>query len=195
MDKNSYSAGVMIGQDLIAQGLSELDQAAFFEAISDVLAGKDLKIPAAEAQANFRTYLSEMQAKAHAKNRIAGEQFLKANAADKDVVTTASGLQYKVLEPSTDTTKPTLTDKVKVHYHGTLIDGTVFDSSVDRGQPISFPLNGVITGWQEGLQLMPVGSKYRLFIPYDLAYGERAAGPTIAPYSALVFDVTLLAIE
>jgi len=196
MDKNSYSAGVIVGQDLLSQGLTDLDQASFLDAISDVLGGKDLKVSKAEAQSIFQNYMKEAKMKKHSAAKEAGENFLKANAAKEGVSTTASGLQYKVLDaPNPAGKKPKLTDKVNVHYHGTLIDGTVFDSSVDRGEPISFPLNGVITGWQEGLQLMPVGSKYRLFIPYNLAYGERGAGASIGPFSALIFDVTLLAIE
>jgi len=194
MDDNSYSAGVIIAQDLVTQGLTELDEASFFAAISDVLQGKELKISMADAKRNFMTYMQEAKMKAHQGNKDKGEQFLATNGQRKEVTTTASGLQYEVLTPA-EGAKPTLTNKVKVHYHGTLIDGTVFDSSVDRGEPISFPLNGVITGWQEGLQLMSGGSKYRLLIPYNLAYGERAAGAAIGPYSALIFDVTLLAIE
>lgn len=195
MDDKSYSAGVMIASDLKVQGLTDLDVDAFAAAVKDVLAGNDLKVSKEDAQEMFRTYLMEAKEKAKLANQKAGADFLAANGKKKGVTTTDSGLQYEVLESSDDPRKPALTDKVNVHYHGTLIDGTVFDSSVDRGEPISFPLNGVIQGWQEGLQLMNVGSKYRLFIPYDLAYGDRAAGPTIAPYSALVFDVTLLNIE
>jgi FKBP-type peptidyl-prolyl cis-trans isomerase FklB len=130
----------------------------------------------------------------HAGNLEAGKKFLEENAKKPGVKTTASGLQYEVLKDGSGA-KPTLQSKVKVHYHGTLIDGKVFDSSVNRGEPITFPLNGVIQGWQEGVQLMPVGSKYRFYIPYNLAYGERGAGANIPPYSALIFDVELLAIE
>jgi len=195
MDNNGYSAGVVIAKDLQSQGLTELDLNSFFEAITDVFTNQELKISRSEATRNFKTYMSEMQSKAHAANRLAGEEFLADNGKRDGVTTTTTGLQYQQLKPGTEERKPALTDKVKVHYHGTLTDGTVFDSSVDRGEPISFPLNGVISGWQEGLQLMDVGSSYRLYIPYNLAYGERAAGPTIKPYSALIFDVTLLAIE
>jgi len=127
-------------------------------------------------------------------NIQAGEAFLKSNAEVEGVQTTASGLQYTVLEAGSGTTHPTATDKVKVHYHGTLIDGTVFDSSVDRGEPISFGLNQVIKGWTEGLQLMVEGEKARLFIPSDLAYGNRAAGK-IKPGSTLIFDVELIGIN
>jgi len=123
-----------------------------------------------------------------------GEAFLAENSKKEGVTTLPSGLQYKIIKPGNGP-KPSLTDKVNVHYHGTTIDGQVFDSSVERGEPISFPLNGVIQGWQEGLQLMPVGSKYLLFIPQDLAYGARGAGQAIKPYAALIFEVELLGIE
>ncbi len=195
MDSTSYSVGMMIAKNLKAEGITQLDQASFQKAMQDVFQGKETAMTDAEAATLFQSYTQKAKMKAGEQVRIAGEEFLKANGAKKEVVTTASGLQYEVLESSDSGQKPTLTDKVKVHYHGTLIDGTVFDSSVDRGEPISFPVNGVIQGWQEGLQLMAVGSKFRFYIPYDLAYGERAAGPTIKPFSALVFDVTLLGIE
>ncbi len=195
MDINGYSAGVVIANDLKSQGLSDLELNAFFEAITDVLTDKELKITTQEANRNFKAYVNEMQQSMHAVTRLAGEEFLLENGSREGVTTTASGLQYQVLKPSNSTVKPTIASKVKVHYHGTTIDGTVFDSSVDRGEPISFPLSGVIQGWQEGLQLMPVGASYRLYIPYNLAYGDRAAGPVIKPYSALIFDVTLLEIE
>jgi FKBP-type peptidyl-prolyl cis-trans isomerase FklB len=125
--------------------------------------------------------------------RVEGEKFLEENKKKAGVTTTASGLQYEVIKTG-DGPKPTATDKVKTHYHGTLTNGTVFDSSVDRGEPVEFPVNGVIKGWTEALQLMPVGSKWKLFVPYSLAYGERAAGPQIPAYSAFVFEVELLEI-
>jgi len=129
-----------------------------------------------------------------AKAKEEGEKFLAENAKREGVKTTASGLQYEVLE-ATIGQKPKATDTVRVHYEGTLIDGTVFDSSYKRGESIAFPLNGVIKGWTEGLQLMSVGSKYKFFIPYQLAYGERGAGASIPPYAALIFTVELLGIE
>lgn len=195
MDSTSYSVGMIIAQNLVDQGMTDINQESFGAAIADVLAGKETKISKEEAMTTFQRVAKEGKMRASLAFRKAGEKFLKENGMRKEVTTTDSGLQYEVLTDSGSETKPKLTDKVNVHYHGTLTDGTVFDSSVDRGEPISFPLNGVIQGWQEGLQLMSVGSKYRLFIPYNLAYGERAAGPTIKPYSALVFDVELLAIE
>lgn len=128
-------------------------------------------------------------------NLAQGAAFLEANKEKEGVITTRSGLQYQVLVEGEGTRKPSLRDKVKVHYHGTLLDGTVFDSSVDRGQPIEFGVRQVIKGWQEGLQLMTVGDKVRLFIPSDLAYGNRAVGRTITPGSTLIFDVELLGIK
>ncbi len=195
MDTTSYSVGMIIAQNLVDQGITDINQEAFNAAVADVLAGKDTRVSKAEASATFQRVAKEGQIKASLAHKTAGEKFLKENGKRKEVTTTDSGLQYEVLKATPGARMPKLTDKVNVHYHGTLTDGKVFDSSVERGEPISFPLNGVIQGWQEGLQLMSVGSKYRLFIPYNLAYGERAAGPTIKPYSALIFDVELLAIE
>ena len=195
MDTTSYSVGMIMAQNLLAQGVEELDMESFSKGMADMMAKKETAVSIAEATTNFQTLMRDAQSNAHKGNRMKGEKFLAENAKRTEVKTTASGLQYEVISASDSTKKPTLSDKVNVHYHGTLIDGTVFDSSVERGEPISFPLNGVIQGWQEGLQLMTVGSKYRLYIPYNLAYGERAAGPTIAPFSALIFDVTLLEIQ
>ena len=196
MDSVSYSAGLIIAKNLKSQGFTDLDKASFMEALEDVYAGKTLKMTLDEANSNFRSHVEGASAKMHEANKTEGEEFLAANKNKANVKVTESGLQYEVLEAAAaEGVKPSLLDKVKVHYHGTLIDGTVFDSSVDRNEPISFPLNGVIKGWQEGVQLMDVGSKYRFYIPYDLAYGERGAGGSIKPYSALIFDVTLLAIE
>lgn len=196
MDDTSYSIGMVMAKNLTSQGITEVDEASFQAGMAAVLAGKETKLTIEEASAKFQEAVTAAKAKLHEGNKSNGEAFLAENLKRKEVKSTASGLQYEVLEVAAPAAKkPTLADKVKVHYHGTLTDGTVFDSSVDRGEPISFPLNGVIQGWQEGLQLMPVGSKYRLYIPYNLAYGERAAGPVIGPFSALIFDVTLLAIE
>lgn len=143
---------------------------------------------------SISNYLQQMKTEKAAKNKAEGEKFLADNKAKAGIVTLPSGLQYQVIKEGTGA-KPTINDKVKTHYHGMLIDGTVFDSSVDRGEPISFPVSGVIKGWTEALQLMPVGSKWRLFIPADLAYGDRQAGAKIGPGSTLIFDVELLDIE
>ena len=171
MDQNSlsYQLGLSVAQYLMQYGEKELNYEEF-------KAGIDL--------------VMNMSAKA----KEEGEKFLAENAKREGVKVTASGLQYEVLE-ATLGQKPKATDTVKVHYEGTLIDGTVFDSSYKRGESISFPLNGVIKGWTEGLQLMSVGSKYKFFIPYQLAYGERGAGGSIPPYAALIFTVELLGIE
>jgi len=194
MDTVSYSIGVVLGQNLKNEGLDSVDTEALAKAIKDVINGSELAVSLTESQKIFGDYLQSQKAKVHEVNKSAGETFLAENAKHDYISVTASGLQYKVIAMG-DGAKPALTDKVNVHYHGTLITGEVFDSSVERGEPISFPLNGVIQGWQEGLQLMPVGSKFRFFIPQDLAYGGRGAGALIKPFSALVFDVELLGIE
>ncbi len=190
MDTTSYSVGMVIAKNLKSQGITSIDQA-----IQDVFGGNPLLISLEEANGNFKSLIDATKSKVELANKQAGITFLETNGNREGVVTTDSGLQYEIIEQNDSGSKPGIYDKVKVHYHGTLIDGTVFDSSVERNEPISFPLNGVIQGWQEGLQLMSTGSKFRLYIPYDLGYGARAAGPKIQPYSALIFDVTLLAIE
>ena len=193
-DTASYCLGVNIAENLKAQGLEDINVELLSKAMSDVFEQKDLAIDQKKSVEIFQGYVASAQERKHAGNKEEGEKFLAENGKKKGVVTTASGLQYEVITMG-EGPKPTLNSKVKTHYHGTLINGTVFDSSVERGNPISFPLNGVIQGWQEGLQLMPVGSKFRFFIPYNLAYGERGAGNNIGPYSALVFEVELLGIE
>lgn len=194
MDSVSYSIGVVLGKNLLNEGLKEVHTETLVKAINDVLTDSELDVSFTDSQKIFGEYLQSQKAKVHEVNKTAGETFLAENAKSEKVTTTASGLQYKVISMGTGP-KPSLTDEVNVHYHGTLITGEVFDSSVERGEPISFPLNGVIQGWQEGLQLMPVGSKFRFFIPQDLAYGGRGAGALIKPYSALIFDVELLNIK
>ena len=158
-----------------------------------VFEAADLKIDKGEMMSILNTF---MEAKAAAQREAAskeGREFLEKNKEKDGVTTTASGLQYEVITMG-DGEKPSATDRVKTHYHGTLIDGTVFDSSVERGEPISFGLNQVIKGWTEGLQLMPIGSKFRFFIPYNLAYGERGQG-SIPPFATLIFEVELIDIE
>lgn len=199
--KASYSIGADIASNMKRQEI-DLDIKALVAGLSDAFAGSKMALTDAEmkdALAQFRTDLmAKMEAKqksAGADNKKAGEAFLAANAKKEGVKATASGLQYKVLKAGKGTKSPKATDTVKVHYHGTLIDGTVFDSSVDRGEPISFPLNGVIKGWTEGVQLMKEGDKYQFTIPSELAYGDQGAGGKIGPNSTLIFDVELLAIE
>lgn len=194
MDTTSYSVGVLVAKSLKAQGLEKIDGDSFTAALQDVFNGNTLKVSEADAQANYSKMITEVQSRVGEANKMAGEKFLEENAKRAEVKTTASGLQYEVLQSSDSTVRPDASSTVEVHYHGTLIDGSVFDSSVDRGEPISFALNRVIKGWTEGLQLMNVGSKYRLFIPYDLAYGNMKQG-SIDPFSALIFDVELLSIK
>ena len=193
MDKISYGLGLSLGQQLRASGVKELAYTDLAAGIQDMLEGKP-KISFQEAQQAVNKFFAELEEKASIAAKAAGEAFLAENAKRPGVKVTPSGLQYEVLD-GTIGQKPKATDTVRVHYEGTLPDGTVFDSSYKRGEPISFALNQVIAGWTEGLQLMSVGSKYKLFIPYHLGYGERGAGASIPPYSALVFTVELLGIE
>lgn len=194
MDKLSYAFGVAIGHNLKSMGLKDLNVADFSAAISDILGGQTPRLADSEAQQLVQNHLQKQQAEAGRAVREAGEAFLAENAKKDGVVVLPSGLQYTVLTEGNGR-KPKATDRVKCHYEGTLTDGTVFDSSYRRGEPAVFPLNGVIAGWTEGVQLMAEGAKYRFFIPYHLAYGERGAGQAIPPYAALVFDVELLSIE
>jgi FKBP-type peptidyl-prolyl cis-trans isomerase FklB len=194
MDKISYALGLSMGQNLMGSGVTSLDYADLAAGIKDVLEKNQPQISYQEAQQVLGQFFQELEAKIAGAAKADGEKFLAENKKREGVQVTASGLQYEVLE-ATIGQKPKATDTVKVHYEGTLIDGTVFDSSYRRGESISFPLNGVIKGWTEGLQLMSIGSKYKFFIPYQLAYGERGAGQQIPPYAALIFTVELLGIE
>lgn len=198
MDKVSYALGLGIGRQLAQMGASELNIDDFTAAIKDVIAGNELKVSNREAQTIVQDYFRKQEEKLNAeraeKGKVAkaeGEKYLAENAKKEGVVTLPSGLQYMVLKEGNGK-KPKATDQVKCHYEGFLIDGTVFDSSIQRGEPAVFPLNQVIAGWTEGLQLMQEGAKYRFFIPYILGYGEGGAGASIPPYAALIFDVELL---
>lgn len=193
MDSISYSLGVLFAQNLKQQGFTEVDASSLTQGFADALKGQET-IDAQRANAMVQQHFQSMAAKKGAAAREAGEAFLAENAKRDEVKVTDSGLQYEVLKPGNGK-KPSATQTVKVHYHGTLIDGTVFDSSVERGETIEFPLNRVISGWTEGLQLMQEGAKYRFFIPYNLAYGERGSGPKIPPYAALIFDVELFEVK
>ena len=194
MDKISYALGLSMGQNLMGSGVEKLNYQDLAAGIEDVLTHAQPKISYQEAQQVLNQFFQELEAKVAGAAKAEGEKFLAENAKREGVKVTASGLQYEILEPSLGQ-KPKATDTVRVHYEGTLIDGTVFDSSYRRGESITFPLNGVIAGWTEGLQLMSIGSKYKFFIPYQLAYGERGAGQSIPPYAALIFTVELLGIE
>ena len=200
MDKVSYALGIGIGRQLSQMGAADLNIDDFAQAIKDVIAG-DLKLGDAEAQQIVQEFFAKQEEKQKAeaaeKGKAAkqdGEKFLAENGKKEGVITTASGLQYQVLREGNGQS-PKATDTVECHYEGSLIDGTKFDSSYDRGQTATFPLNQVIAGWTEGLQLMKEGGKYRFFIPYELGYGERGAGASIPPFSTLVFDVELVSVK
>ena len=193
-DSASYALGYRIAQSLKSQGLQDVNIAMFNKGMAAGVNAKSA-IPDSLIDLCIKNYQDKMSTEKIAINRAAGAAFLAENAKRPGVVRLSNGLQYEVMVAGTDTAKPTLKNTVKCHYHGTLITGEIFDSSVNRGEPISFPLNGVIKGWQEALQLMTVGSKWKLFIPSELAYGERSAGPVIGPGSTLIFEVELLGIQ
>ena len=194
MEKVSYSLGVNVATGVKAQGIESLDINAISKAINDVFEGNDLDISEEESMQVLQEYFGKIAAEKQAKSSEVGIAFLAENATKEGVTTTESGLQYEILS-SGDGAKPNATDQVTVHYHGMLTDGTVFDSSVDRGEPATFPVNGVIPGWVEALQLMSVGDKWKLTIPSELAYGDRGAGGLIGPGATLVFEVELLGIN
>ena len=195
LDKASYSLGMNIGTSLKGEGVSEINSEMFAKGLSDMMKGEKLEISIQEAYETIQTFLAQANAKKFEKNITEGKKFLEENAKRPEVVTLPSGLQYEILKHGNGP-KPKATDTVTTHYHGTLVDGTVFDSSVQRNQPASFPVNGVIQGWVEALQLMPVGSKWKLYIPSELAYGANPhTGGPIEPHMALIFEVELLAIK
>ena len=201
MDKLSYALGLGIGRQLSQMGAADLNIDDFAQAVKDMIDGKEPQVATAEAQQLvedfFRKQEERQRAEAAEKYKGAkseGEKYLSENAKKEGVVTLPSGLQYQVLIEGNGKS-PKATDKVVCHYEGMLIDGTMFDSSVQRGEPATFPLNGVIAGWTEGLQLMKEGAKYRFFIPYQLGYGERGAGASIPPFATLVFDVELIEVK
>ncbi len=194
MDKLSYALGMSMASNLMNSGLKQLDVESFVQAFTEVLNHTNLSMSPQEANQVIQDFFSQKQDDMLTQNLEAGRAFLAANGQKENVVSLPSGLQYEILTDGKGA-KPKATDKVKCHYHGTLIDGTVFDSSVQRGQPAVFGVSQVIGGWVEALQLMSVGSKWRLFIPSNLAYGEQGAGNSIEPNSALIFEVELLGIE
>lgn len=196
MDKLSYAFGLSLGQSLRQSGAKNIDYEVFTKGVKAMCEGTKPEISVQEAQEALNAFFAEMDAKqkaAGAEVKEEGEKFLAENAKKAGIFTTKSGLQYEIIREGNGA-KPAATDRVKVHYHGTLIDGTVFDSSVERNNPATFGVNQVIQGWVEALQLMPVGSKWKLYIPQELAYGARGAGQAIKPYSALIFEVELLEI-
>ena len=199
MDKLSYALGLGIGQQLAQMGAgSDLNVDDFAQSIKDVLAGNELKVSHREAQQLVQDYFAKKEEKMNAERaekgkaaKAEGEKYLAENAKKDGVITLPSGLQYQVIKEGNGK-KPSAKDSVKCHYEGFLIDGTVFDSSVQHGEPAVFGLQQVIAGWTEGLQLMQEGAKYRFFIPYRLAYGEGGAGQMIPPFATLIFDVELI---
>ncbi len=194
MDKVSYALGMNMAQNLISSGFNQIDAESFQKGMEVILRGEKPLISMQEANEALQNHFSKLEADKSESTIKEGEAFLLENRKRKTVVTLESGLQYEVLNEGAGVI-PKATDRVKCHYHGTLINGTVFDSSVERGEPAVFPVNGVIQGWVEALQLMQVGSKWRLFIPPHLAYGSRGAGGVIGPHTTLVFDVELIGIE
>ena len=193
-DSLSYAVGILWGQNIKQQGLTEINSELIGKAIGDVLAGKENQMDIKAANQMLREHIEQKKAIEKSRNIAEGEAFLRENAKRDMVVTLPSGLQYEILREGSGPT-PKATDRVKVHYEGRLLDGTPFDSSIQRGEPAVFGCTQVISGWVEALQLMQAGAKWKLYIPQNLAYGERGAGGQIGPYATLIFEVELLGIE
>lgn len=191
MDKISYALGLSLGNNLKNSGFSDLNYEKLLSGMKDAMEGRDLAMSIQEAQALINDYFQQLQAKVYEQNIAEGKNFLVENAKRPEVKTTQSGLQYEIITEGKGVT-PSASDQVKVHYHGMLINGNVFDSSVNRGEPAVFGVTQVISGWVEALQIMPVGSKWKLFIPSELAYGAQGAGQSIAPHTTLIFEVELI---
>jgi len=195
LEKISYGFGVNIAQNMKQQGMHEMDAEALAKGIQDFLGNKELAIPAEDIQGILQEYFQKLQEKQFGKNIEEGKAFLEKNGKREEVTVLPSGLQYEVITAA-EGNKPKETDKVTTHYHGTLISGDVFDSSVQRGEPATFPVNGVIKGWVEALQLMSVGSKWKLYVPSELAYGANPhPGGPIEPHATLIFDIELISIN
>ncbi|MEE4286304.1 MAG: FKBP-type peptidyl-prolyl cis-trans isomerase [Mariniphaga sp.] len=193
LERFSYALGMSVASNLIKSGVKTINPEAFVKAINDTYVGEMPEMMPDEANKILESFMQKANEDDAKENLESGLEFLEKNRSKKGVTELPSGLQYQVIKEG-DGDLPSLTDEVKCHYHGSLIDGTVFDSSVERGQPAVFPVNGVIQGWVEALQLMPVGSKWRLYVPPELGYGQQGAGGAIGPNSTLVFDVELLEI-
>jgi FKBP-type peptidyl-prolyl cis-trans isomerase FklB len=193
VERFSYALGMSVASNLIKSGVKTINPEAFVKAINDTYIGEMPEMMPDEANKILESFMEKANQEDAESNLVAGLEFLEKNRSKEGVTELPSGLQYQVIKEG-EGELPSLTDEVKCHYHGSLIDGTVFDSSVERGQPAVFPVNGVIQGWVEALQLMPVGSKWRLYVPPELGYGQQGAGGAIGPNSTLVFDVELLEI-
>lgn len=193
MDKISYALGMNIAQNLAHSGLEEVSIEDFTKGLTAIIKNEEPAMSVQEANELLQQFFSELEKKKFEANIEEGKNFLAENSKKEGVVTLASGLQYEVVTQG-DGATPKATDTVRCHYHGTLIDGTIFDSSVQRGEPAEFPVNGVIQGWVEALQLMKEGDKWRLYVPSNLAYGERGAGGAIGPHTTLIFEVELISI-
>lgn len=193
LERFSYALGMSVASNLIKSGVKTINPEAFVKAINDTYVGEMPEMMPDEANKILESFMAKANQEDAKDNLEAGLEFLEKNRSKEGVTELPSGLQYQVINEG-DGDLPLLTDEVKCHYHGSLIDGTVFDSSVERGQPAVFPVNGVIQGWVEALQIMPVGSKWRLYVPPELGYGQQGAGGAIGPNSTLVFDVELLEI-
>lgn len=194
LDSASYAFGQKIGESLKGEGVTNLNYMLLSKGLQDIFGGKPTMIESNTSQTVIQEFLTNVKKSKYDTTLKAGENFLKANKLKNGVFTTASGLQYEIIKDSVAGINPKATDEVTVHYKGTLLNGKTFDSSYDRKEPATFGLNKVIPGWTEGVQLMKTGSKYRFFIPYQLAYGERGAGANIPPYSTLIFEVELIKI-
>lgn len=193
LERFSYALGMSVASNLIKSGVKTINPEAFVKAINDTFVGEMPQMMPDEANKILENFMQQANQNEAKENLESGLEFLEKNRSKKGVIELPSGLQYQVIKEG-DGDLPSLSDEVKCHYHGSLIDGTVFDSSVERGQPAVFPVNGVIQGWVEALQLMPVGSKWRLYVPSELGYGQQGAGGVIGPNSTLIFDVELLEI-
>lgn len=194
MEKVSYALGLSIGNNLLGSGIKDLNTEEFVKAIKSVMAGEKPEMSYEEAKQVLDTFFHDLANKINEKNIQAGKDFLAKNKEQEGVVELASGLQYQILTSGAGKS-PSITNRVKCHYTGMLLDGTVFDSSVQRGEPAEFGVNQVIAGWTEALQLMKEGDKWRLFIPSDMAYGARGAGNSIPPHATLIFDVELIEVK
>lgn len=193
LEEFSYALGLSIASNLIQSGVKTIEPSNFMLALEDIFTGKEPRLTPEMANKILQAFMEKQQSGEGKVNLEEGLKFLAENREKEGIIETASGLQYQVLEEG-EGEKPSPSDQVKCHYHGTLIDGTVFDSSIQRGEPATFPVNGVIQGWVEALQMMTTGSKWRLYVPSDLAYGDRGAGGAIGPNTTLIFEVELLEI-